>query len=83
MVDCNKVLKNIYRLLEEDPATPFCAELNAHLKNCEACARCHKELTELVELCRSSPNIRMQKKHKEELKRFLLRELKKGGKDQF
>lgn len=78
MIDCDKVLKNLYKLLEEDPTTPLCAALKAHLGNCEACARKHEELRKLVELCRSSPRTRMPRKHKEELKSFLLRELKKS-----
>ena len=82
MSDCDKVLKNLYRLMEEDPATPLCIVLKEHLETCEACAGYYKELKDLVKLCRSSPKSPMPKRHKEELRRFLLRELKKNTGDE-
>jgi predicted anti-sigma-YlaC factor YlaD len=78
MIDCDKVLKNLYRLLEEDSATPLCVALKAHLQHCEACTRKHDELRGLIELCRSSPKARMPREHKEELKRFLIQALEKN-----
>jgi len=79
MSDCDKVLKNLYRLMEGDPAAPLCVALKEHLKTCEGCARYHNELKNLVKLCRSSPKTRMPGRQKEELRRFLLRELSKNG----
>ncbi len=76
-MNCDKVLKNLYKLLEEDPSTPFCQSLRKHLEACESCAQYHKELKDVIELCRSFPKEPISEDYKEELRRFLLRELQK------
>jgi len=77
MKNCAKVLKNIYNLLEEDPSIPICQALKAHVEDCEACARHYKELADVVDLCRAFPEEPVSEEHKERLKHFLRRELKR------
>lgn len=78
MTDCDKVLKNLYELLEEDGSLPICRVLQAHLDACESCARFYKELTEVVELCRNFPEEPISEEHHNKLKDFLRKELHKG-----
>jgi len=77
MKNCAKVLKNIHKLLEEDPSIPICQALKAHLEGCEACARYYSELADVVEFCRAFPEEPVSEEHKEKLKRFLQKELKR------
>jgi len=77
MKNCAKVLKNIYNLLEEDSSIPICQALKAHLEDCEACARYYTELSDVVELCRALPEEQVSDEHKERLKHFLRKELKR------
>ncbi len=77
MKNCAKVLKNIHKLLEEDPSIPICQALKAHMEDCEACARYYKELQNVVDVCRAFPEEPVSEEHKEKLKRFLQKELKR------
>jgi hypothetical protein len=75
MKNCDQVQRNLYKLLEEDPSSPICQALKAHLEYCEVCAQYYKELADVVELCRAFPEEPLSEEHKHKLKHFLQKEL--------
>ncbi len=75
---CVAVIKNLHRILEEEPSDRLCEKIRAHLNKCTPCRKQYEALEKLIVLCNRFPeeNIpdRQKQLMKEELKKIVFSE---------
>jgi DNA mismatch repair ATPase MutS len=71
---CKEVIKNLHRILEQDPTDNLCEKIKAHLKQCTSCAKRYEELEALISLCNRFPAEQIP----DEKKRLMKDQLKKA-----
>jgi len=71
---CKETIKNLHRILEDDPSDSLCKKIKEHLKLCPTCSGRYRDLGSLIALCNSFPAEQMP----EDRKRLMKEELKKA-----
>lgn len=68
---CRRVLRNLYRVLDEGSADEVCGEIRSHLEGCRACAGQYEAILRLSQICRELPKATLSELTRERMKKAL------------